>query len=68
LRPTEQVDPDLYVHVVEEKPEGIVVRGAKMHTGYASLDQESSSSPARRFRKGEENYAVAFAVPANTRV
>ena len=67
LRPTEQVDRDLYVHVVEEKTEGIVVRGAKMHTGYASIDQGVIVIPGRALRKGEEDYAVAFAVPANTR-
>src|SRR5271170_4914314 len=31
-RPSEQADPDLYVRVVEERPDGIVVRGAKVHT------------------------------------
>jgi 4-hydroxybutyryl-CoA dehydratase/vinylacetyl-CoA-Delta-isomerase len=31
LRPAEQGDPDQYLHVVEEKPDGIVVRGNKMH-------------------------------------
>ena len=28
-RPAEQVDPDLYLHVVERKEDGIIVRGAK---------------------------------------
>ncbi|MGZ7033477.1 MAG: 4-hydroxyphenylacetate 3-hydroxylase N-terminal domain-containing protein, partial [Thermoanaerobaculia bacterium] len=31
-RPGDQVDPDLYLHVVERRPDGIVVRGAKAHT------------------------------------
>ncbi len=31
LRPCKQMDPDLYVRVVEERSEGIVVRGAKTH-------------------------------------
>jgi len=30
-RPSEQKDPDLYVHVVERKSDGIVVRGSKVH-------------------------------------
>ena len=32
LPPHAQADPDLYVHVVEERADGIVVRGAKCHT------------------------------------
>lgn len=30
-RPFEQQDPDLYLRVVEKRPDGIVVRGAKAH-------------------------------------
>ena len=29
--PSQQADPDLYLHVVERRPDGIVVRGAKAH-------------------------------------
>ena len=32
LSPHAQPDPDLYLHVVSESADGIVVRGAKMHT------------------------------------
>ncbi len=31
LAPSKQVDPDLYVRVVERNSDGIVVRGAKAH-------------------------------------
>ncbi len=67
LRPTEQADRDLYVRVVEEKKDGIVVRGAKMHTGYASIDQGLIVIPGRALRRGEEEYAAAFAIPANAK-
>ena len=29
--PSEQHDPDLFVRVVERRPDGVVIRGAKMH-------------------------------------
>ena len=29
--PAEQADPDLFVRVVERRPDGVVIRGAKMH-------------------------------------
>ena len=36
--PHEQDDPDLFLHVVERRPDGIVVRGAKAHqTGILQL-------------------------------
>ena len=31
LGPSQQPDPDLYLHIVEVRPDGIVVRGAKAH-------------------------------------
>ena len=31
LPPHKQPDPDMFLHVVEERPDGIVVRGAKAH-------------------------------------
>jgi len=61
-RPLDQ-DPDSYVHVVEKKSDGIVVSGAKQHTtaGYAA--DENLILPGLSCRRGEEDYALAFAVP-----
>jgi len=67
LRPAQQKDADLYVHAVEEKSDGIVVRGAKMHTSNAIVCNELFVLPGRAFRQGEEDYSIAFAVPANAK-
>jgi 4-hydroxybutyryl-CoA dehydratase/vinylacetyl-CoA-Delta-isomerase len=67
LRPGQQKDADLYVHAVEEKSDGIVVRGAKMHTSNAVVCNELFVLPGRAFREGEEDYAIAFAIPANAK-
>ncbi|PCJ66180.1 MAG: 4-hydroxyphenylacetate 3-hydroxylase [Candidatus Hydrogenedentota bacterium] len=64
-KPLEQDDPDLYLHVVERRDDGIVVRGAKMHITGAALVHEFIVLPTRGMGPGEEDYAVAFAVPAN---
>lgn len=56
-------DPDMYVHVAEKRPDGIVVRGAKMHQSGAFAAHETLVIPGSALRKGEEDYAVAFAVP-----
>jgi len=67
LRPAQQKDADLYVHAVEEKSDGIVVRGAKLHTSNAIACSELFVLPGRAFREDEEDYAIAFAVPANAK-
>jgi 4-hydroxybutyryl-CoA dehydratase/vinylacetyl-CoA-Delta-isomerase len=66
LRPLEQNDPDLYLHVVEERKDGIVVRGAKGHQTGSLNAHEIIVAPSTTLRKGEEKYAVCFAVPSDT--
>ncbi|BBO73096.1 4-hydroxybutyryl-CoA dehydratase [Desulfosarcina widdelii] len=67
LRPGDQEDKDLYVHVVEENDKGIIVKGAKFHTSMAAISNEIFVLPGRSLRKGEEDYAIAFAIPAGTK-
>jgi len=61
-RPLEQ-DPDTYVHVVEKKADGIVVKGAKQHATGAYAADETLVLPGISCRKGEEDYALAFVIP-----
>jgi 4-hydroxybutyryl-CoA dehydratase/vinylacetyl-CoA-Delta-isomerase len=56
-------DPDMYVHIVARRSDGIIVRGAKMHQSGAFCAHETLVIPGGALRKGEEDYAVAFAVP-----
>jgi aromatic ring hydroxylase len=64
--PSQQADPDLYVRVVDRREEGIVVRGAKMHTSCTPNVDEVIVIPTRALAEGEEDWAVAFAVPVAT--
>jgi 4-hydroxyphenylacetate 3-monooxygenase/4-hydroxybutyryl-CoA dehydratase/vinylacetyl-CoA-Delta-isomerase len=66
LRPAEQEDPDLYLHVVRQTADGIVVRGAKAHTTGAPVAHELLVIPTRALRASDRDYAVAFAVAADT--
>lgn len=65
LRPSEQVDPDLYLRVVEKREDGIVVRGAKAHTTAAVASNDIIIMPTRALREKDKDYAVAFAVPVD---
>ena len=66
LGPTQQEHPDYYVRIVEERPDGIVVRGAKVHTSVATNSHEVIVLPTRAMKAEDKAYAVAFAVPLNT--
>ncbi|MBW2092583.1 MAG: 4-hydroxybutyryl-CoA dehydratase [Deltaproteobacteria bacterium] len=66
LSPHEQPDPDMYLRVVEQQNYGIVVRGAKAHQTGSLSCHEIIVLPTRALRKGDEDYAVAFAIPADT--
>jgi len=66
-RPLEQEDPDLYLHVVEKRSDGIVVRGAKLHqVGPMACHEHIVAPPLIPLRKGEEDYALSFAIPNGT--
>jgi 4-hydroxybutyryl-CoA dehydratase/vinylacetyl-CoA-Delta-isomerase len=65
LSPIRQSDPDAYLRIVERRPDGIVIRGAKLHITGASLAHELFIMPTKRMKPGEEDYAVACAVPAD---
>ncbi len=65
LRPSQQADPDLFVHIVEKKPDGIVVRGAKLHQTGALNSHEIVVMPTQTLSEQDRDYAVAFAVPAD---
>ncbi|MCD6230818.1 MAG: aromatic ring hydroxylase [Dehalococcoidia bacterium] len=64
-RPAEQADPDSYVHIVDIKKDGIVVRGAKISITMAAYADEIIVVPTRALRAEDEDYAVAFAIPAD---
>jgi len=65
-RPHEQVDPDLHLRVVSQDKDGIVVRGAKEDITMASYCDELVVFPTRTLTSDEKQWAVAFAVPADS--
>ena len=66
LSPTAQEHPDYYVRVVEQRPDGVVVRGAKVHTSVSTNTNEVIVLPTRAMRPEDQAYALAFALPINT--
>ncbi len=67
LRPHQQKDPDLYVRVVEERADGIVVRGAKVHQTGAVNSHEIIVMPTITMREEDKDYAISFALPSDAK-
>jgi 4-hydroxybutyryl-CoA dehydratase/vinylacetyl-CoA-Delta-isomerase len=67
LPPHKQEDPDLFLHVVEERPDGIMVRGAKAHQTGAVNSHEVIVMPTISMREEDKDYAISFAVPSDTK-
>jgi len=66
LSPSQQIDPDLYVHIVDEKSDGIVVRGAKVHQTGIVNSHEIIVMPTASLREPDADYAISFAIPTDT--
>lgn len=62
-RPSEQEDPDMFVHVVERRKDGVVIRGAKAHQTGCINAHWIVVMPTMRLQSGDENYAVVCAIP-----
>jgi 4-hydroxybutyryl-CoA dehydratase/vinylacetyl-CoA-Delta-isomerase len=61
-RPSQQDEPDAFVHLVEKRDDGIVVRGIKVSQSGAIGSHETLVLPGGALREGEEAFALAFAV------
>jgi 4-hydroxybutyryl-CoA dehydratase / vinylacetyl-CoA-Delta-isomerase len=67
LRPSQQEDPDLFLRVVEKRPDGIVIRGAKAHQTGALAAHEILVMPTLTMGEEDVDYAVSFAVPSGSK-
>ena len=65
--PAGQSSPDYYLRVVDETEDEIVVSGAKAHITASAYTDEILVIPTRNLTEDEADYAVAFAIPTNTK-
>ena len=63
--PADQSDPDLFVHIVERRPDGVVIRGAKMHQTGCLNSHWIIVMPTMRLRPTDKDYAVCAAIPVD---
>src|SRR5919202_5534144 len=62
-RPHQQSEPDSYVHIVERRPGGIVIRGTKAIVTAAPYVHEFLVMPCRSMGPEDAEFAVCCAVP-----
>lgn len=66
LTPGRQSNPESYLRIVERRPDGIVVRGAKVHTSCTPNVNELIVLPTRAMGPDDSDWAVSFAIPVAT--
>ena len=66
-RPSQQADPDLFTRVVENRDDGVVIRGAKAHQTGAVNSHEIMIMPTQNMAEGDEAYAIVAAIPLSAK-
>jgi len=62
LAPSQQEDPDMFLRVVERRPDGVVVRGAKAHQTGSINSHEHLIMPTIAMGPDDKDYAISFAI------
>jgi 4-hydroxybutyryl-CoA dehydratase/vinylacetyl-CoA-Delta-isomerase len=64
-RPGQQANPDVYVHIKERRPDGIVIRGTKAIVTGAPYMHEFLVMPCRTHTPEDAHFSVCCAVPVD---
>src|ERR671913_717410 len=65
LSPSQQEDPDMFVHVSKTDDKGVYITGAKAHQTGCINSHWILVMPTMRLREEDKNYAIVGAVPAD---
>jgi 4-hydroxybutyryl-CoA dehydratase/vinylacetyl-CoA-Delta-isomerase len=61
--PSQQCDPDLSLHIVEHRNDGIIVRGAKVMICGVAASNELFVMPGTGYKEEDTAYAISFVIP-----
>ncbi|TAI66672.1 4-hydroxyphenylacetate 3-hydroxylase N-terminal domain-containing protein [Bradyrhizobium sp. Leo170] len=65
--PSEQADPDLFVHVTRRTPQGVYISGAKAHQTGCINSHWLIIMPTMRLEVDDKDYAIVGAVPVDAK-
>jgi 4-hydroxybutyryl-CoA dehydratase/vinylacetyl-CoA-Delta-isomerase len=63
--PSQQADPDLYLHITRRTPEGVYIRGAKAHQTGCINSHWLIVMPTLRLEEEDVDYAIVGALPVD---
>ncbi len=63
--PSQQANPDVFVHIKEVRPDGIVVRGAKAHQTGSINSHWHIFMPTQAMKEADKDFALCFACPSD---
>jgi 4-hydroxybutyryl-CoA dehydratase/vinylacetyl-CoA-Delta-isomerase len=63
--PSQQADPDLYLHITRRTPEGVYIRGAKAHQTGCVNSHWLIVMPTLRLERDDRDYAIVGALPVD---
>ncbi len=61
--PSQQDDEDFFLHIVEKRDDGIVVRGAKVMICGVAAANEIFILPGSGYKEEDSDYAISFVIP-----
>jgi 4-hydroxybutyryl-CoA dehydratase/vinylacetyl-CoA-Delta-isomerase len=67
LSPSQQEDPDMFVHIVKRDENGVYITGAKAHQTGCINSHWIIVMPTMRLRQEDKDYAMVGAVPADAK-
>jgi 4-hydroxybutyryl-CoA dehydratase/vinylacetyl-CoA-Delta-isomerase len=63
--PLEQEDPDMFVHIVERREDGVVIKGAKAHQTGCINSHWIIVMPTIRLTEKDKDYGIVCAIPVD---
>ncbi|MDN5844673.1 MAG: 4-hydroxybutyryl-CoA dehydratase [Candidatus Nitrosocosmicus sp.] len=67
LSPSQQEDPDMFVHVVKRDDKGVYIKGAKAHQTGCINSHWLIVMPTMRMRPEDKDYAIVGAIPVDAK-
>jgi len=65
-KPSDQEDPDMNLHMIEKREDGIVVRGAKVMICGVAAANEIFVLPGSNYKEQDKDWAISFVIPKDT--
>jgi 4-hydroxybutyryl-CoA dehydratase/vinylacetyl-CoA-Delta-isomerase len=67
VAPSQQPDPDMFIHISERRKDGVIIRGAKANITGTVNSHEMLLMPTLRMQEADKDYSVCCAVPTDTK-